>query len=254
MRVEFRSVPSFCILLASLCLLGCRDSSPPQFATLTFKSDGSHFSGTVIRTDGNSITLTSSSGDTHTYLYGELTDIKYGLPANPTDSKPAPQAPASGASGPSPASVGSASVPVPASPLIEFPAGTEFPVRSNGFLDSCCVPITGLALGVMDAAVKSPAGKVLVPEGANVTIELLEERQADGRTSMVFELASADFDGRHYVITSAKGGLEPGIRAIFTGAKDGTPEAKAHGLNVHVEDHAYMPFKAESTVLMKLSQ
>ncbi len=54
------------------------------YATLTLRSDGSHFYGTVVRRETNSITIMGSGGDTHTFLYGELLDIKYGAPGSGT--------------------------------------------------------------------------------------------------------------------------------------------------------------------------
>ncbi|HEY5381479.1 MAG TPA: hypothetical protein VIJ65_04440, partial [Acidobacteriaceae bacterium] len=141
----------------------------------------------------------------------------------------------------------------PASNLIRIPEGTELPVRTRGFLDSCCLAPNALSLGVLDADVKGPGGKVVLPAGANVTIQLVEEKNVDGRITMTFELGSLDFGGRHYVIASAKGGLEPGARVTFTGAKAGTPEAKLRGLNVHLDNQSYMGFKAETPIVVTLS-
>ena len=57
-------------------LSGCNNSAPALYATLTLKSDGSHFYGTVVRRESTSITITGAAGDTHTFLYDELADIK----------------------------------------------------------------------------------------------------------------------------------------------------------------------------------
>jgi hypothetical protein len=242
------------VIVAGL-LSGCADSNPSLFATLTLKSDGSHYSGTVVRREPNSITLTSA-GDTRTFLYTELADIQYGAPVKPaisgvssdqqsaTADKPGSEATRSGA--------GTANAVLPAGG-IEFAEGTEFPIRSNGFLDSCCVPPNSVSLGVVDEDIKRN-GAVVVPRGASVTMIMTDIGIVDGRITMTFELGSADFGGRHFVIAPTKGGLEPGIRATFSGATPGSPEAKLRGTAVHLENQSYMGFKAQSPVTFRLSQ
>ena len=217
-----------------------RDTRP--FATVTLKRDGSHFSGRVVRRGSDSITMSGTSNDTRTFLFSELSNIKEGDPDDPADSSKSAKA-------------GTASAPsvvIPAGGLI-LPAGTEFPVRSTGFLDSCCVLSSAIYLGLTDADVKNQAGEVVVPEHSNVTIGLVENKTVDGRISLRFGLGAVDFDGRHYVVSPAKGGSEPGVTVAFTGAKEGSPEAKAHGLNVHLDNQAYMGFKAATPVVLKLS-
>jgi len=238
------------VFLASIWSAGCIKSDPPLQATLTFKRDGSHFSGTVVRREANSITIVGSAGDTHTFLYSELTDIKYANPDKPVAVvKTDASAPSTGLSG----STDQAAQQV-TTDIIQFPEGTEFPVRTSGFLDSCCVPANARSIGTMDAAIKDRNGAILVPEGANVVMTLLEVKKTDGRVSMTFELVAADFNGGHYVISSAKGTLEPGARATFNGSREGTPEAKLTGINVHLDDRAFMGFKAVTPVVFKHSQ
>lgn len=256
MRVQFIRLFGAGMLLAFLWLSGCGDSNPPLYATLTLR-DGSHFAGTVVRREANSLTITGIGGDTHTFLYTELSHIEYGAPDNPTGTPvtatPATDSGASNKTGSSrPTPSGAATI--PASGVIQFPEGTEFPVRTNGFLDSCCVPIGANSLGLMDADVKDSKGNVLIPQGASVVIVVREEKKVDGVISMTFELGSADFEGRHFLISSAKGGLEPGARVTFTGAREGSAEAKSHGVHVHLEDQTYMGFKAETPVNLRVSQ
>lgn len=226
--------------------MGCADRNPPLTATLTFRKDGTHFSGTVVRRDANSITITGEAGDTHTFLYTELSDIKEGV----TDAKTVFSAPGTATPqvlpGEKPASAAEAVIPLP--------EGTYLPVRSSGFLDSCCVPIQALALGVMDANVKNSKGTVVIPQGASVTFTLKNEEVVDGRVTMQFELASADFDNRHYIVSSAKGGSERGAVVTFSGPKDGSPEARLRGNNLHIDDNSSMLFKAVTPVIFTLSK
>lgn len=240
------------VLLCSLGLWSCGNKTPTT-VNLTFKRDGTHFSGTVIRKAANSITVAGSQGDTHTYLYSELSSVTYGAPGKAAASSRS-ASPASGGSNSASTPSASAAEPVPADGLIHFPEGTQFLVRSSGVLDSCCIPDGALSLGVIDKDVRGPGGKVLIPEGASVTIALVDKYRADGRITMVFELGSADYGGRHFVILSAKTGPEPGARVIATGPKEGSPEAKDHGLNVHLDDLSVMAFKAETPVIFKLSE
>lgn len=244
MRVQFRDVLGLGVLLAGVWLAGCAHHGPPLYATLTLKLDGSHFAGTVVRRDGQTITVTNPSGDTHTFLYAELADIRYGRPESSATSNVQ-------GSGSPPES--SARAFIAGASLIQFPAGTEFPVRTSGFLDSCCLPPGALSLGIMESDVEV-GGKVEIPQGTNVTIEFLEKKKEDGRISMSFQLASADFGDRHYVFASPKGGHEPGAVVTFTGAKTGSPEATGRGPDVHLEDRTYMGFKAASPILLKASQ
>ncbi len=238
-------------VLGAIWLGGCGDANPPLYATLTIKRDGSHFSGTVVRRDGKTLTITSPTGDTHTYLYDELADIKYGQPENtatPSTPGPDPQTPEKSSTSPE----SSARDFKATDSVIQFPAGTEFAVRTSGFLDSCCVPLGALSVGILDVDVKL-GGKVEIPGGSNLTMEMLETKTVDGRTSMTFQLASADFGNRHYLFSSAKAG-EPGAVVTFTGAKDGSAEAKQRGVNVHLDDNSYMEFKAASPIVLRASQ
>jgi hypothetical protein len=106
---------------------------------------------------------------------------------------------------------------------------------------------------VTDAAVKSPAGKVLIPEGANVTFGLVENKKVDGRITMSFELDSADFNGRHYVVSPAAAKPGQGVTVAFAGAREGSPEARTRGLNVHLDNEYFMGFQAAMPVTFKLS-
>jgi hypothetical protein len=138
-----------------------------------------------------------------------------------------------------------------------IPAGTEVPVRTRGFLDSCCGAIGGLSLGTVDAGVKV-GGNVVIPAGASVTMERVDRKQSEGhegQASLTFELRSADFQNRHYVFESVESGSVPaGLLVTFLGAKNGSPEAKVRGLNVHLESQTFMGFKATVPVTFKVSQ
>jgi hypothetical protein len=224
-------------------LSGCGKSAPTIYATLTLKSDGSHFYGTVVRRESKSITITGAAGDTHTFLYDELSDIKYGAadsgvaPAGQTAAQPSGEA---------------SSVPVSGETVV-IPAGAEVPVRTRGFLDSCCGPIGGLSLGTTDVDVRV-GSKVVIPAGASVTMERVENKPVDGEISLTFELRSADFQNHHYVFESSESGAPAGLLVTFKGARSGTPEAKARGVNVHLESQTFMGFKAAAPVTLKRSE
>ena len=234
------------VLCAGIWLSGCSNSAPTLYATLTLKSDGSHFYGTVVRRETNSITITGAGGDTHTFLYGELSDIKYGPADSATNAAgqaPAPDARPSGQA---------STVPVSGDAVV-IPTGTEVPVRTRGFLDSCCGTIGGLSLGTTDFDVKV-GSKVVIPGGASVTMERIDHKQVDGQVSLSFELRSADFQNHHYVFESSESGTPAGLLVTFTGAKSGTPEAKVRGINVHLETQTFMGFKATAPVTLKRSE
>lgn len=233
------------VLVCAGGLCGCSGQPAATVATLTLK-DGSHFSGKVISKEANSITVSSSSGDVHTFLYTELADIAYGE----TGETPVPKADASAAKVQTAAAV-SPRVPLSASASMQFPEGSLFPIRGSGFFDSCCVPLTAIALGVLDADVKGPDGKVALPRGASVTFVLRDEKTVDGQIQMQFELTSADFDSRHYLISSARSNLEPGAVVTFSGPREGSPEAGVRGTNVHLDDQTLMAFKAVTPTLFK---
>ncbi len=226
-------------------LFGCGKSAPTLFATLTIKSDGSHFYGTVVRRETNSITI-SADGNTRTFLYTELSDIKYGAPDG--GATPAGKAPGSAQQ-----SSGQASTAAVSGDTVVLPAGTEVPVRTRGFLDSCCGMLGGLSLGTTDFDVKVGT-KVVIPEGASVTMERVDERKADGQVSLVFELRSADFQNHHYVFESSEGETAAGLLITYKGAKTGSQEAKEHGVNVHLESQTFMGFKATVPVTLKRSE
>jgi hypothetical protein len=207
-----------------------KPAPPPENITLTLKRDGSHFYGTVVRRDDNSITVTGSSGDIHTFLLTELAD--QAAPQEPTT--PSPEIPT-----PLP----------PGANLFRQPQGTQFFIRNNGFLDSCCVRLNDIALGILDEDIKSPSGVTLIPEGASVTFAVKDEKNADGRLSMTFELTTADYGGHHYLIT-------PGAVMTITGERDTvayTGEAAARGKPIHLESRSSMLFKASSPITFKLS-
>ena len=115
------------------------------------------------------------------------------------------------------------------------------------------MPVGAFSVGTVDRDVLV-GGKVALPRGASVTIMYTDKSTADGRNSMKFELGAADFGGRHYIMSSVKGGLEPGALVTYSGAKDGSPEAKARGLEVHLDDRSLMVFKAANPTILRLSQ
>lgn len=227
-------------------LSGCGRGAPALYATLTLKSDGSHFYGTVVRREANSITITGAGGDTHTFLYSELKDIKYGAPDSGTVA--AGQAPASDAQ-----PAGQASTTLVSGETVVIPVGTEVPVRTNGFLDSCCGALGGLSLGVTDFDVKV-GGKVVIPEGASVTMERVDNKPVDGQVSLTFELRSADFQNHHYVFESAESAAPAGLLVSYRGAKPGSAEAKERGTSIHLESQTFMGFKATAPVTLKRSE
>ncbi len=243
-------------MLGGLLLEGCGSSKPAESVTVTVKKDGSRFSGTVVRREANSITLTDSYGSVRTFLYTEILDIKNGLTESPAtgasgQTTTSTNIPAGASSAPATHSSGS-SAKVTSTGFI-LPPGTELPVVSSGFFDSCCVERGSFAPGKLDADVQSE-GRVVIPRGANVTVMLMDVSTSEGRTTVRFELGALDFGGRHYIMRSVKGEKEPGAVATYTGAKDGSMEAKTHGLNVHVDEGSLMPFKTALPTEVSLSQ
>jgi hypothetical protein len=220
------------------------------------KDGGGHFFGTVVRQEKTSITLIGPDGNPRTFLYTELGGpIQYGSP-NAPDSTNQPAAQTSGPSatqGQNAADRPAASKPIEVAAAIapggdiSFPTGTEFPVRITGFLDSCCLPPGTLTLGRMDADLKGSNGKIAIPAGSNIVFNIVSTGKVDGRVTMVFEVSSADFGGHHYIVNE-------GAEVTFTGPKEGTPAAKTQGLNIHLQDQAYMGFKAVKPVTFRLSK
>jgi hypothetical protein len=222
---------SVCLAILSVWLLSCaKPVKPQETVDLILKRDGSHFYGTLVRRDATSITVTGSSGDVHTFLLTELVD------------QTAPSAPATTSS--------TSPTPLPAGGnLFEQPQGTQFVIRNNGFLDSCCVRLNDIELGILDEDIKGPHGVILIPQGANVTFTVKEQKNAGGRLSMTFELSTADYGGHHYLIT-------PGTVMTITGEKESPAYAgqpMPRGKPIHLEDRSAMLFKAATAVVFKLS-
>jgi hypothetical protein len=237
--VDFRRcLATFLAVFPLLWLFGCRQQKP-QFASLTLKSDGSHISGTVVRRETNSITITDASGSTHTYLYSELSQ---------SETAPRPTAPSGSASAATQPATGAAQ-PVAAGSIL-LPVGIELPVVIQGMIDSG-LPTDTITSGKMNDDVKAADGHVLIPEGANVTILVREEKVESGRIKMLIELGSADFYNRHYVISSAKGWQEPGAVFTLLGAQPGTQQVTIHGANAHLEFDTVVPFRTETPTLLK---
>ena len=243
----FRKILLSIVLISSVWLWACAENNPPLMATLVFKKDGSRFTGTVVRKDVSSVTVLSATGDPHTFLYAELADIIYGTPDGTTSF-------AGAATTESPGGDNKPRAAMAAGGVITLPEGTEVPVRNNGVLDACCLPLDSISLGIIDAAVKSADGKVVIPEGANVTMVVRDKKMLDGRVTMTLELGSADFDNRHYLVLSAKGNLQPGAVVTFSGPQEGSAEAKLRGMWLHLDDRTYMGFKTATPTIFKLSQ
>jgi len=250
-----RRLAALSALFVAIWLSGCAQKQQPVFVTLTMKDGGSHFSGTMVRQEKNSITLIGPDGNPRTFLYTELAGpVQYGSP-DAAGTSPAGLSPSGSAN-----SQGqSLDNPQPASKPIEvaaafssggdisFPAGTEFPVRITGFLDSCCLPPATLTLGRMDADLKGSNGKIAIPAGSNVVFAIVSTGKVDGQVTVVFKLSSADFGGHHYIV-------DEGAEVTFTGPKAGTPAAKIQGVNVHLQDQTFMGFKAVKPVTFHLSK
>jgi hypothetical protein len=206
--------------------------------------DGSHFYGTVVRRDANSITLSEQSGEIRTFLLSDLSDMQInasGAKMNqPVASTPVVEPP-------------QVVTPVPAGgDLFQQPEGTRFAITTNGFLDSCCLRMNDIALGVLDVDIKDNKGVVMIPKGANVTF-MVKDQRTDGGLSLTLELSSADYGGHHYLISSAQGGDQPGAVMTLTGARDGSTEAAVKGKSIHVDDNSAMIFRAATPVVFKLS-
>jgi hypothetical protein len=250
-----RRLAGFSALLVTICFSGCGKKAQPVFATLTMKDGGSHFSGTVVRQEKNSITLIGPDGNPRTFLYTELAGpIQYGAP-NTADAEPDGQSsPASSSvQGQSATGQAAGSKPVEVTAAVtpggdvSFPIGTEFPVRITGFLDSCCLPPGAMTLGRMDADLKGSNGKIAIPAGSNIVFDVVSTEITGGEPVMVFRISSADFGGHHYIV-------DPGAEVTFTGPKAGTPAAKIQGARIHLQDQTFMGFKAVKPVTFHLSK
>ena len=230
------AVPSTCLVaICSLWLVSCEKPKPQQNAVLTLKRDGSHFYGTVVRRDSNSITVSGSSGDIHTFLLTDLSGVSI-VGADDKSTQPV-----------TPVAESRSLTPLPAGGnQFEQPAGTQLAIRSNEFIDSCCTHLNDTELGILDADIKNSKGVVMIPTGANITFTVSDQTKADGRLSMTFELTTADYGGHHYVISS-------GAFMTVSGAKALTPEALTHGTTIHIDDKASMIFKASKPIVFKLS-
>ncbi len=243
--------PTRLYMLLCLVFCACHTSAPPVTAVLTMKSDGSHFAGTVVRSDPKSTEMVGPGGDTHTFLFSEISDIRYGntsIGSSASGEGPASErgAQTSGAQkGGNPASAGD---------TIQLPAGTTVPVANNGLIDSSFVPDGATLLAAMDADAKGSNGNVLIPAGASVTLTVREKKEVAGRMSMQFELGTVDFGNRHYIVTSAKGESEPGAVVPLMGAAPGSPEAKLRGTSLHVDEHSLLLLKTVSPTVLKVSQ
>jgi hypothetical protein len=222
------------LLIGSLLLLNCEPAKPPDTAILMLKRDGSRFYGTVVRRDASSITVTGTSGDVHTFLMTELSDMQISKGGEKTAPVAESQSPA----------------PLPAGgDLFRKPQGTQFAIRSNGFLDSCCIRLNDIELGVLDTDITNPQGVVMIPRGASVTFIVKDQNNTGGRLSMTFELSSADYGGHHYLVTS-------GAVTTVTGEKNTTAytgNAAALGKPIHLEDNSALLFKAATPITFKLS-
>jgi hypothetical protein len=232
-------------LAVLLCLLfsGCQNATAPRTAVLTFKSDGTHFTGTVVRRESKSITVAGPLGDSHTFLYSELSNIQY----------PNTDAALAGTGGSQSGGKTVQSSPS-AAEAIQLPTGITIPVTNNGLIDSSFVPEGATTLAAMDADAKGPDGKVLIPAGATVTLRVREKKVVAGRVSMEFELGTVDFGNRHYMMTSAKGESEPGPILTIMGAEPRSPEAKLRGENLHLDDHSLLLFKTTAPFVLKAEQ
>lgn len=248
--MRFRSTAWPVLGLLALLVAGCGKSQAPQSATITLKKDGSQFSGTIVRREAASITMTGAGGDVRTFLTSEIASISYGSP-NENASRGSDNKSAGVTSSSSPTRT---DVVVPAGGVLQFPAGTQFTLLSDGFIDSCCAPINYSVVGLLAKDVKNSKGEVVIPEGATFVVVLADEKTVNGQLSMTFALASAEFAGRQYRISSSAGQAENGALAIFTGARIGTPEAVKRGVSIHIEDRSPMEFKAVNPLIFKAIQ
>lgn len=228
---------SACLLICCLSLLSCaKPAKAPENAVLTLKKDGSHFYGTLVRQDDNSITLTGPSGEVRTFMLTDLSNVQVpGTQVPAADTSPSPA--------PSP-------TPLPAGgDLFRQPQGTQFAIRNNGFLDTCCMRLNDIELGILDADIKNPQGVVMIPQGASVTFTVKDQSIIGGRLSVTFELTTADYGGHHYQISS-------GAVMTMTGEKNVaayTGEPAAIGKPIHLEDNSGLSFKAAAPIIFTLS-
>src|SRR3569833_1205773 len=84
-----RRLAALSALFVAIWLSGCAQKQQPVFVTLTMKDGGSHFSGTMVRQEKNSITLIGPDGNPRTFLYTELAGpVQYGSPNTPDTKAP----------------------------------------------------------------------------------------------------------------------------------------------------------------------
>lgn len=237
---------SYWIAVLLLSLAGCAGKAPPaEVVTLTFKSDHSQFTGTVIRREAHSISVMGQGGEAHTFLYSELADIGPATSASPQGN--ATQSTSASNSVATPASPGTPGA------AISLPEGSTLLVTANSFVDSTYAPTGGVGLGSLYSDVKSSDGKTLIPAGANIAFAVREKKLVSNRLQMDLEIASADFTNRHYVVSPAKNGTDPGAVASFTGAEANSKEAVARGTAVHIDSGSVITFKAVTPIVFKPS-
>jgi hypothetical protein len=104
-----------------------------------------------------------------------------------------------------------------------------------------------MTLGRTDADLKGSNGKVAIPAGSNIVFDIVSTAIVGGQSTVVFRISAADFGGHHYIV-------DPGAEVTFTGAKAGTPAAKLQGATIHLQDQAYMGFKAVKPVTFHFSK
>lgn len=236
------------IAVAVLTISACGTKEPETYATLTLKRDNSRYHGRVVRRDATGVTMRGDGGDSRTFLYTELAGFTY-------DSAPGTQTP----SPTEPASPSSPAVPSKPSILapdhaFALPAGTPFPVRTKGFLDSCCIRNGWTAVGIVDADVRGPDGVVIVPAETVVVMNVRDLSNINGTVTLTMEVASVRIGERTFTVASTAGGNQPGIVAAFTGAREGSPESKTQGTAVHLNDQAFMDFRSATAVTFTPSQ
>jgi hypothetical protein len=203
------------LVAGTLWLYGCGSGNTEMPATVTLNKDKTQFSGNVVRRDSSSITLVGDQGVTHTFLLTEVSDIRYGAP------------------------------------ILRIPAGTPIAVRASELIDSCCAPIGTIEVGVSDADVKGPDGKVLIPQGANLTFVVRDRQMTEGSDTLQFELGSADFANRHYLISSAQGGHEPGAVLTISSSRNPAAGSDTSAKTIHLYYGSLMDFRTETPVTMK---
>ncbi len=180
------------IVVGAMLLAGCSKgtgmTAAGQSAALNLK-DGTAFSGTVVKSDTDAITVQDANGIVRTYPMTQVTSVKY------------VELPATGAS----TQAGSKAVPVPIH-YASVPAGTRIRVRNSDAIRSDRATNGQTFPGVVTEDVIGDDGKVAIPKGADATLAIRSVRdqgKIKGQSHLTVDLDSVTVQGRQYTLETS---------------------------------------------------